>query len=405
MEDTAQLRLAVFVAAYPSPSLAFIRREILELESRGVDLVRFSVRRFAGELADEGDRVEAPKTRYILDSGAVGLLCAAMRALLTRPLAFLRTLAQTVRLGWRSDRGVLVHLVYLLEACVLLKWCIGSRVDHVHAHFGTNSTMVPMLCRLLGGPPYSFTVHGPEEFDRLTGIALSDKIKHAKFVVAITNFCRSQLYRWTPYADWGKIRVVRCGLDSFFLDAPATSVPDAPRLLSVGRLCEQKGQILLLEAARLLREEGRRFELVLVGDGPMRSDIESAIDRYGLQDCCELTGWASSAEVRERMSAARCIVLPSFAEGLPVVIMEAMALGRPVISTWIAGVPELLEQGKSGWLVPAGSVEALADAMRSALDAETGALTAMGRYAAERVRSQHDIQTEAAKLAALLRGE
>lgn len=399
------MRIAFYVNSYPSPSHSFIRREILELESQGVDLVRFSVRRFAGELADEGDRAEAPKTRYILDSGAFGLLYAATRALLTRPLAFLRTLAQTVRLGWRSDRGVPVHLVYLLEACVLLKWCIASRVDHVHAHFGTNSTMVPMLCRLLGGPPYSFTVHGPEEFDRLTGIALSDKIRHAKFVVAITSFCRSQLYRWTPYAEWGKIRVVRCGLDGYFLDAPATPVPDTPRLLSVGRLCEQKGQVLLLEAAHLLREEGRRFELTLVGDGPMRPDIEAAMDRYGLHDCCELTGWANSAEVRERMLATRCVVLPSFAEGLPVVIMEAMALGRPVISTWIAGVPELLEQGKSGWLVPAGSVEALADAMRQVLDAEPAALTKMGRRGAERVRTQHDVRTEAAKLAALFRGE
>ena len=158
----------------------------------------------------------------------------------------------------------------------------------------------------------------------------------------------------------------------------------------MGRLAEQKGQLLLVEAAARLQDRGPDFELVIVGDGPLRDELERAIDRLGLRDRVRITGFLDNQGVRRELEAARALVLPSFAEGLPVVIMEAMALGRPVIATSIAGIPELVEPGRSGWLVPAGAVEPLVEAMAEALAADPAELDRMGRAGAARAAEQHD---------------
>ena len=180
-------------------------------------------------------------------------------------------------------------------------------------------------------------------------------------------------------------------------------VPDEPRLVCIGRLSEQKGHLLLIEAAGRLAAEGLAFKLILVGDGPLRTQIEAMIAQLGLQNHVEITGWASNPEVQQQLLASRVMVLPSFAEGLPVVIMEALALSRPVISTYVAGIPELVESGTCGWLVPPGSVEALTEAMRSALQAPPEKLEQMGRVGAERVAQQHNAAIEGEKLATLFR--
>jgi glycosyltransferase involved in cell wall biosynthesis len=175
-------------------------------------------------------------------------------------------------------------------------------------------------------------------------------------------------------------------------------VPDVPRLVSVGRLCEQKGQFLLLQAAAKLRRAGVNFELVLVGDGPLRGELEALVAREGLGDQVRIAGWASGETVQQEIEAARALVLPSFAEGLPVVLMEALARGRPVISTYVAGIPELVRDGECGWLVPAGSQDALTIAMQRALESSATHLTEMGRRGYTRVRQMHDASTNAQKL-------
>jgi glycosyltransferase involved in cell wall biosynthesis len=169
----------------------------------------------------------------------------------------------------------------------------------------------------------------------------------------------------------------------------------------VGRLSEQKGQLLLLEAAAEVAATAPDFRLTLVGDGELRAPTERRIAELGLGDVVEITGWADEAEVRRRILAARALVLASFAEGLPVVIMEAMALRRPVISTWVAGIPELVD-ADCGWLVPAGDAGALAGAMRAALSAPPERLAAMGRAGRARVEARHDQRAEARRLLALI---
>jgi colanic acid/amylovoran biosynthesis glycosyltransferase len=259
-----------------------------------------------------------------------------------------------------------------------------------------------MLTSALSGIPYSLTIHGPGEFDRPTLLALDEKIRRSEFIVAISEYGRSQLYRWSEHAEWPKIHVVHCGLDGHFLDRAPVPIPEAPRLVFVGRLVEAKGPLLLIEAAGRLAAAGRVFELVLVGDGPLRRPIEALVERLGLRNHVRLAGWQGADSVREEILRARTLVLPSFAEGLPVVLMEALALGRPVISTYVAGIPELVVPDVCGWLVPAGSVEALAAAMDNALSAPTQDLERMGHAGAARVALRHNGALEAAKLDTLL---
>jgi colanic acid/amylovoran biosynthesis glycosyltransferase len=328
------MRIAYLVNQYPMVSLTFIRREIRALEAQGMTVDRFAIRRWAEKVVDAADQEELAKTRFILTEGAIGLIAAMLAVVLTRPLRFAATLKLVLRISRHSDRSLPFHLAYFAEACVLVRWLRNGRTEHLHAHFATNPAEVAMLCNSLGGPPYSFTVHGPEEIDRAPGLCYAEKIRHAKFVVAISEFCRSQLFRWCDAPDWGKIKIVHCGLDSSVLGAPLAPVPPEPRIVCVGRLCEEKGFRILLDAAAKLKREGLKFELVLVGDGPLRAALESFIRRNALGHHVVITGWAPAQDVFRYLRESRAMVLPSFAEGLPVVIMEALAFGRPVISTY-----------------------------------------------------------------------
>jgi len=393
------MRIAYLVNQYPKVSHSFIRREILALERLGIEVMRIALR--AAEVVDEEDCIERKHTRYVLSEGAPGLLLSLARALLTRPTSLIRTLALACRMGRHAERPLFVHLVYLAEACRIETWLRKARVQHLHAHFGTNSAEVAMLVHSLGGPDWSFTVHGPEEFDMPRFIGLGEKIRHCSFVVAVSSYTRSQLYRWAEPQYWRKVQVVHCGLDAAYFAGPAIAVPAARRLVCVGRICEQKGQLLLVEAAHRLMVQGVDFELVLAGDGEMRDVIEALVIRKNLQGRVRITGWISSEQVRDEILAARALVLPSFAEGLPVVIMEAMALRRPVISTFVAGIPELVKPGEHGWLVPSGDVEQLMYAIRACLEAPANVLNRMGEAAHERVLALHCVDTQAGQLAKL----
>lgn len=396
-------QIAYLVNQYPMVSHTFIRREIQALERQGLRVRRVAVRGWNVPLADPHDEQERTQTQFLLRRGASGLIVPLLRTLVASPLRFVAAAALALRTGRRQGRSVLYQVAYLAEACLLLRWLKGWRVQHVHAHFGTNGTQVAMLANALGGPSYSFTVHGPEEFDMPQSLALGEKVRRSAFVVAISSFGRSQIFRWAESRHWAKVHVVHCGLEQAFHAGIHQPAPAEPRLVCVGRLCEQKGQLLLIEAVALLKSRGVPLQLVLAGDGQMRPEIEAAIVRLGIETQVRITGWISNAEIREELLAARALVLPSFAEGLPVVIMEAMALRRPVLSTYVAGIPELVLPGECGWLFPAGDVERLAEVMVQCLQAPPEVLSRMGESARARVLLRHDVDVEAGKLAALFR--
>jgi len=393
------LRIAYLVNRYPAVSHSFIRREILGLEALGHEVVRFSLRGVDGKLPDEADRREAERTKVVLGQGEAALIGAALTTMLLRPARFAKALGAAYAMAGWGLKPKVRHLAYLVEACWIARHLDGA--EHLHAHFGTNPAAVARLVHLLCGIPYSFTVHGPEEFDHPVGLALPMKMADAKAVIAISSFGRSQLMRWAAYRDWPKIRVVRCGVDALFADTAPPAPVSAPELCCVARLSGQKGLPLLIQAASLLKARGVDFHLTLVGDGEMRREIEAMIVTAGLDSAITITGYVSATEVRARIVASRAMVLPSFAEGLPVVIMEALALGVPVVTTAIAGIPELVDEA-CGWIIPAGSAETIADAMAEALAADPAKLREMGLVGRERVLAMHDAGSNAAALADII---
>jgi colanic acid/amylovoran biosynthesis glycosyltransferase len=397
------MRVAYVLNTYPAVSHAFIRREIRALEELGVVVQRIALRGWDAPIVDTRDAEERRRTNYVLERGVASLAGTVLGAFIRNPQGLARAARKAWSMARHSQRGLPYHLVYLAEACRVVELARTERADHLHAHFGTNAAEVVMLARILGGPHYSFTVHGPEEFDGPVGLHLREKIEHSAFVVAISSFGRSQLFRWLPQAAWSKVKVVHCGVDEEFRSGASTPPSSKPRLVCVGRLCEQKGQLLLVQAAASLAAEGHAFELILAGDGDMRPALEAFILARGLEEHVRITGWLTSAQVREEMLASRAVVLPSFAEGLPVVLMEAMALGRPVLTTLVAGIPELVQHGKHGWLVPAGDVEALEDALRQVLHAPEESLVRMGADAREKVLMRHRADEGARRLLSFIK--
>jgi glycosyltransferase involved in cell wall biosynthesis len=396
------MRLAYFVNQYPKVSHTFIRREIRALEALGFEVQRYALRSRDGEaLVEAADLEERDRTHYILGNGVIDLLYSTIVLSLQRPVGLVRALQMMWRLARRSHRPFVMHLASLAEAAVLTRWTQARGAQHIHAHFGTNSAEVALLARQWGSVPYSLTLHGSDEWDRPLQWTLLEKVQHATFVVAISSFTRAQLMRWIRLEDHGKLHVVHCGVDDSFLQAPPTQVPDNQRIVCVGRLCNEKAQPLLIEALVLLRDRGLRPQLVLAGDGELRARIETLVAEHRLADQVTLTGWVDGQRVRDEILASRALVMPSCMEGLPVALLEAMTLQRPVISTYVGGIPELVRPGREGWLVYAGCVEATADAIESCLRTPVEALTQMGVNGRTRILERHRVADCAEQLARL----
>lgn len=395
--------LAYLINQYPAVSHTFIRREVFALEKRGWDIARISIRRIHGALPDPADHAEAKRTRVLLDGGAAKLGRTWFEIQRARPAQFRNAFRRALKLGWRSERGLARHFAYLAEACVLLQECNKHSIQHIHAHHGTNSAAVALLCNVLGGPSYSFTVHGPEEFEHATQLKLNEKISRAAFVVSVSEYGRAKLFRSCDVQDRAKIHLVRCGIDDAFLDAPPTPVPDVARVLCVGRLAAQKDPMTLVHAMRILSNARTRCELVWVGDGALRAEIEKEIQRASPPLPIKLVGWASSREVLQNMRRARALVLPSRAENIPSVIMEAFALCRPVVSTNVGGIGELVQAGVNGWLVPPSSPDAMAAALCQVLQTSPARLYEMGCSGASRVQQFYTVARQAEQLDSLFR--
>jgi glycosyltransferase involved in cell wall biosynthesis len=404
------MTVGYLASEYPKVSHTFIDREIAALRRRGVDVQTFSVRRTPEDrLYSDADRRAATETVAILPASPGRLLAAHARAALRHPGRYARTLGRALALSSGGARATLWQLFYFAEAMILWDECRRRGITHLHAHFANVAGAVAMLVADYGagdGVTWSFTMHGPTEFDDVTRFALAEKIRSARFVACISDYCRAQMMRLVEPDHWEHLAVVRCGLD---VDALAGE-PRAqqhevgpPRLLTIGRLVPDKGQMLLVEAIAQLRDAGAPVSLTIIGDGPDRRVLERAVERHRLTDRIEFTGALGQPEVAERLAAADIFCLPSFAEGLPVVLMEAMAQGLPVIATRIAAVAELVEDGVSGALVAPSRVDELADAI-ARLAADPERRSQMGEAGRARVRRDHNVDDAAAVLARLFTG-
>ncbi|WP_226780965.1 glycosyltransferase [Oceaniglobus trochenteri] len=397
------MKIAYVLNTYPQPSHSFIRREIHALERAGFEVLRLAMRRFDDELVDPANEGERQRTEYVLKQGAGRLLAGFLRLALRHPGSTLRALRVARQLSRNAQGKRLRHLAYVVEAAHVARRCRDEGVQHVHCHFGTNAPAIAMLAQIMGGVQYSFTVHGPEEFDTPEALSLGEKIRRSAFAVGVSEFGRSQLYRWAGFDVWDRVKVVQCGIEPHVFPK-ATPFPALPplRVVTIGRFVEQKGQLTLVHAMARLKESHPEIHLTLVGDGQMRPAIEKAIRAVGIEDRITLTGWVGEDRVNAELENAHAIIMPSFAEGLPMVLMEAMATGRPVISTFVAGIPELVTPD-CGWLVPAGDVKALADALIALSETPVAQMAEMGAAGRERVLARHDVDVEASKLAGHIR--
>ena len=395
------MRIGYLINTYPRPSHSFIRREIAAIEAQGVEIHRFAMRGDRAGLHDPADLAEHERTERILEAGGARLLAGLSRQFAASP----RQVGQAMQLARQragaGESSLSRQIIYMAEGARIAARARDLALTHIHAHFGTNSTRVASYARLLGGPRFSFTVHGPEEFDNIAAQDLGGKLALAEFCATVSSFGRSQMYRWVRPEDWNKVEVIHCGLALERWGDPAP-LPRGPlHMVAVGRFAEQKGFGLLMRAFARAWRHNPALRLSLVGDGELRPQIMDRIAAEGMAEAVTLLGWQDEAGVRAAINAAHVLVTPSFAEGLPVVIMEAMACARPVIATYIAGIPELIRPGQEGWLVPAGDADALVDTMLLAALTGHDQLTRMGMAARDRVRARHDINESARRLVGL----
>jgi glycosyltransferase involved in cell wall biosynthesis len=394
-------KLAYLTNWYPAVSLTFVLREIEALRGLGAEVLPCSIRRSPpGQHPGGAERQEAARTFNVIDATRRPLtLLAGAGGALARP----GRLARALGLAWRTRRmglrGIIWQAAYLAEAMVLARHLIREEVAHLHIHFVSGVATAGMLAAELADIPYSLTVHGPTDFEDPAGWRLDLKVARAAFVACISHFARSQVMIHADPADWPKLRIVHCGVEPALYDRPPAPASSPVELVFVGRLAPVKGIRILLEAMGQVTAPVR---LTIVGDGPDRTHLERAAVPLG--ERVRFTGYLGQAEVAGTLARAHIVVLPSFAEGVPVMLMEAMAARLPVIATQVAGTGELVEDGVSGFLVPPGDAVSLAAAI-DALAADEGLRARMGEAGRARVRAEFDIRDEGRRLAALFAGK
>lgn len=403
--------LAYVIGRYPAASHAFIQREIEGLRAARIEIETITIRPPHGEeLITDADRAAAESTYAVLPAGPLKLGAAHLAALFRRPLAYLETLGYALSLG-RGMRGKLWQLFYFAEAVVVWRRCRKLGATHLHTHFADTGTDSALLAAHLE-PEWSFsiTVHGPDEFAEATDNRLAEKLERAQFVVAVSDDAARKAGvalgdEGAAGADAAKIHVIRLGVDTERFAPSGEPAPrgqgggghPAARVLCLGRLVDRKGQALLLEAAALLAREGVALELTIAGDGPNRQALEAFAAELGIAGQVHFTGVVGQDEALRLYRETDIFCLPSLSEGLPAVLMEAMACGVPVVATRIDANAELVEDGQNGLLVGAGDADALAEGLRR-LAGDPALGSRLGQAGQKTVRERYSLERQVAEL-------
>ncbi len=397
-------RVAYLLNRFPKLSETFVTDEILALERRGTRAVVCSLR--------PGSASDAPREAQHLIRRRIcfgALSPAVFRAqwhwLLRSPLRLAAVWARTIASHASSPRVLAAAVLALTQAATLARELERRRIDHLHAHWATHSALAAWVIHRLSGLSYSFTTHADDLYVRRP--MLEEKVGAARFVVAISAFGARFLESQLRDPDTARVRVVRCGVEvDRFRPLPPPGDDEIFTIACIARLEPKKGHRVLLDACALLAERGVAFRCVLVGEGRERAALERTCDDPRLRGRVEMLGAQPRNEVEKVIGKAHVVALPcrvepsGRADGIPVALMDAMALERPVVSTTVAGVPELVEDGRSGLLVEPDDPEALADALEQLRDdpARARRLAAAGR---RRVREAFDVDVNAGRLALL----
>jgi glycosyltransferase involved in cell wall biosynthesis len=390
------MRIAYLVGRYPAVSHAFLEREVRGLRENGVEVETISIRApGADELLSERDREEARRPFNVLPIGPARLIGAHAAAFGRAPLRYLATLALSFRLAQPGLRERIRGLIYFAEGIVVRRHCRRLGVAHLHAtQFADGAGTVALLAAHLGGPEgpdrsWSLTVHGPAEFFDVTRFRLAEKVRAATFTTAVSEFTRSQLMALVEERHWSRIRVVHMGVD-------------LRQYRPVERPPRRDGDVRILVVARLVRHKGHAvlLHLTVAGDGEERQALTRLAAELGVDQQVRFLGAVGQDDLPALYAEADVFCLPTLAEAVGVVNMEAMATGLPVVSSRLMGVPELIEDGVSGLLVEPGESDQLAEALRT-LAADPGLRARMGEAGRRKVEAEFDAAAEAAKLSAL----
>jgi glycosyltransferase involved in cell wall biosynthesis len=394
------LQIAYLISRYPAISHTFILREVLELRTLGFDIRVASINACdrSGNALTPAEAEEKENCFYVKQAAGRHLLQDLVLTLAGNPLGLGRALGFAVCAHGLSLGKSWKNLFYLAEAVLVARWMQRGGLSHLHVHFATPAATVGLLVSKIAPFGFSMTVHGPEEFYNVNDHLLPGKCLHSRFVCAISDFAGSQLMKLLPAEQWSKIRVIPLGVDpEVFAPVRQRTAQEFFQLLCVGRLVPEKGQHILLDAVARLRAEDRDVRLILVGDGPSRVSLEACVRRLNLGSAVTLTGAINQDEIRAIYSRADTFVLASFAEGVPVVLMEAMAMEIPCIATWIAGIPELIRDGCQGLLVSPGNPAALAAAIARLMDEDSLRLS-LGKAGRRRVIEKYNLKNNVARL-------
>jgi len=395
------VRVAYLVSQYPAVNHTFVLREIRGLRSQGFEVNIVSVRppdRLPSAMTAE-ERDELGRTRAIKDISIPAALAAQVLECLKRPAGYLSGLFLALRMGRGSVPATFAHLLYFAEAVIAGRWMMAAGYRHFHTHF---SSTVALLATRIFPLTFSMTIHGPEEFNDVAGFHLAEKVAAARLVVAISSYARSQILRCCPPAQWEKVVTCRLGVDGAVFEPRPEPAGGTPEILCVGRLAPVKAQHVLIESLQLLRGRGVDACLRLVGDGPDRTSLEAAARQMGLAEYVYFDGWRNQDEVRARYRQATLFAMASFAEGIPVVLMEAMAMEIPCVATRIMGIPELIEDDISGLLAPPADAVPLAYALERLLR-DAALRSRLGPEGRRRVLGHFDLPVNCGKLGRLFR--
>ncbi len=396
--------IAYLTGEYPAVSHTFILREVEALRKLGAEVITCSIRKTNPDQHRGVEEKNAFKTTFYVLAQAknpIRFISDHISMVIKSPKNFRKAIGLALRTRPPGLKSLLYQLFYLSEAVILARHLKEKNIQHIHNHFGDSSCTVAMLAGLLADIPFSFTMHGPTEFFEIDKWFLGEKVARAKFVACISHFCRSQVMAVSDPKHWSKIHIVHCGVNP--ANYNKSSVTFHKELLFIGRLTAVKGVPILIDAFMRVLDKHPDANLTLIGDGPERSSIKALISERALNRNITLTGYLNQKEVAERLSQSDILILPSFAEGVPVVLMEAMACGLPVITTRIAGIPELVQDGQSGVLLPPGDTESLTKQIVELLNDPTHC-GEMGKVGRAKIIEDYNTKHEARWLLKIIRG-
>lgn len=402
MTNTPVLRLGYLVSKYPAVSHTFILREISSLRERGIAIEVASINDPGPrEPMTNDERLEADRTYYVKQTGVKGALSAMIWLATHHTSGLLSGLRASFKLGGTDAKKLTLCLFYFVEAAILAKWLRQHSLSHLHVHFATPAATVALILSQMTPVTFSMTVHGPDEFYDVSGYYLKEKIAAARFVVCISFFAQSQLMKLSPGKEWGKFAIGRLGVDtSHFSSRPFRPFPERFEILCVGRLVSTKGQRILIQAAEKLIRDGRHLQLRFVGDGLDRKDLEQFVDRLELTGKIRFEGSINQDRIQDFYKMADIFALASFAEGIPVVLMEAMAMEIPCVATNINGIPELIHDGQDGLLVAPSDHEGMAAALARLMD-DPALRESIGKAGRQRVLKQYEISASSDRLSGI----